>query len=265
MHFKLTVVTAVLNGRKTLQENLDSVHSETSRHRVNQLIVDGGSTDGSLALVEQSLRQHRYSVEVHPIPVSGISNAFNAGIANANGDYVSFLNSDDRYVKGALDKVLRRIEEGAGSADVYFGNIVYQDPISAYQYEEKARLENIPKFMSIYHPAMFFRREALESLVGFKNDYQLAMDAELVHRAIKKGMTFESLDFNVAVMRLGGASHQHYILALNEYRRSIVMNGLQTPLRAAFYFLRQITIHFLLRIPQIKNIRSHAAQPPNEQ
>jgi len=255
MHFKLTVVTAVLNGRKTLQENLDSVHSATNKHRVNQLIVDGGSTDGSLAVVEQSLRQHRYAVEVHPMPVSGISNAFNAGIANANGDYVSFLNSDDRYLPGAIDRVLQYIEDDDCSADIYYGNIVYQDQNNTYQHTETAILNDLPKFMSVYHPSMFFRRKALESLGGFDQQYHLAMDAELVHRAIKTGMHLKHLDFSVAVMQLGGASYRHFISALDEYRLSIVANGLQTPLKAGLYFLRQVFVSTLLRVRWLRKFR----------
>jgi len=249
------VVTAVLNGVETLPKNLASIHKRESAFSINQIVIDGGSTDGTIELVGD-MQRHSPNLYLYNNPVKGISKAFNQGLSEADGQFVSFLNSDDRYLDGALDRALSRIASDMPEADVYYGDIVYEDVCSGYAYEEIADLESIAKYMSVYHPSMLFRTEALHKLAGYRTDYALAMDAELIHRALRAGYRFAYLDFPIAVMRLGGVSHREYGRALVEYRRSLLENDLQLAFKANYYLVRQLIVHTILNISNVRKFRA---------
>jgi glycosyltransferase involved in cell wall biosynthesis len=93
------VVTPCLNARATLEEALASVRSQ-DYDRVEHVVVDGGSTDGTVELLERA-EGIRYVSE----PDRGLSDAMNKGIAMATGDVIGWLNADDIYLPGALSHV----------------------------------------------------------------------------------------------------------------------------------------------------------------
>jgi glycosyltransferase involved in cell wall biosynthesis len=95
----ITVVTPCLNGAETLPTALESVRSQAYGGKVEHLVVDGGSTDGTLEILEAA--GVRYVSE----PDRGLSDAVNKGIRLAEGEVVGWLNADDVYLPGALEAV----------------------------------------------------------------------------------------------------------------------------------------------------------------
>src|SRR5437868_3826550 len=96
---KISVITPTFNCATTLRETIESVLIQDYKNW-EHLIIDGGSTDGTLNIV----RQH-----VHVTWMSekdeGHYDAMNKGIARATGDVVAILNADDTYRPGTLTKV----------------------------------------------------------------------------------------------------------------------------------------------------------------
>ena len=95
----ISVITPSMNAAATLQETLDSVRDQ-GYPDVEHIVVDGGSTDGTLELLE-SASGVRWVSE----PDDGRVDAANKGLAMASGDVVAWLNADDRYEPGALTAV----------------------------------------------------------------------------------------------------------------------------------------------------------------
>jgi glycosyltransferase involved in cell wall biosynthesis len=95
----ISVVTPCLNARATLEEALASVRAQDYPN-VEHIVVDGGSTDGTLEVLERA-EGIRYVSE----PDRGLSHAMNKGIGMASGQVIGWLNADDMYLPGALARV----------------------------------------------------------------------------------------------------------------------------------------------------------------
>lgn len=92
----ITVVTPCLDAARTLAETIESVRTQ-DYPRVEHLVIDGGSTDGTLELLERT-EGVRWTSE----PDRGLPHAFNKGVRAAGGEVIAWLNADDAYEPGAL-------------------------------------------------------------------------------------------------------------------------------------------------------------------
>ena len=113
---KITVVTVTYNAEQTLERTLQSVASQTYPH-VEHLIVDGLSIDGTLSLIQEYAEDNSVCDTPHEIqfirePDSGLYDAMNKAIDNANGDYLVFLNAGDKFHS---DDTLERVVETVSS------------------------------------------------------------------------------------------------------------------------------------------------------
>lgn len=120
----LSIIIPVYNVEKYLRQCLDSVLADNSF--IGQVIcVNDGSTDGSLAILEQYAGEYP-NIEIISQPNVGLSAARNAGLKHATGDYVFFPDSDDWIFPNAIDKIMSKID---GEDVLYFNARVF--------YEEK--------------------------------------------------------------------------------------------------------------------------------
>lgn len=114
---KVSIITAVYNSKKTIADAITSVLLQTCKN-IEHIIIDGGSTDGTLEVVNKFRdRIARIVSEPH----DGIYNALNKGIKLATGDIVGILHADDIYADE------RVIEEAvnAFSIDSVYGDLIY--------------------------------------------------------------------------------------------------------------------------------------------
>src|SRR5680860_324895 len=113
----VTVVTPTLNRAATLPRCLDSVQAQTYPH-IEHLVVDGGSTDGSIELLEARAAQGglRFSSGRD----RGMYDAINKGMASAKGEVLAYLNSDDAYLPWTIATSVEVIAQGA---DMVFGDL----------------------------------------------------------------------------------------------------------------------------------------------
>lgn len=120
----LSIIIPVYNVEKYLAQCLDSVLVD-NQFTGQVICVNDGSTDGSLAILEQYAAIYP-NVEIISQPNSGLSVARNVGLDHAMGDYVFFPDSDDWIFPGSIEKIMSKID---GEEVVYFNARVY--------YEEK--------------------------------------------------------------------------------------------------------------------------------
>ena len=106
----ITVITPCMNSAATLQETLESVRSQ-KYPRLEHIVVDGGSTDGSVDIIRRYEAHLAWWVSE---PDEGRVDAANKGLRMASGDVVAWLNADDRYEPGALHAVGEALARNSG-------------------------------------------------------------------------------------------------------------------------------------------------------
>lgn len=204
---KITVVTVCYNSAKTLAKALQSVRDQDWLN-VEHIVIDGGSKDGSSEILD---RFHSGLACVVSEPDNGIYDAMNKGIQRATGDIVCFLNSDDQYAdNGVLTRVAAHIQQR--NLDVLFGDIAFfneHDPDRVVRYYRSGSFH--PKRLAWgwmpAHPAFFMKREIYQRLGGFRPDYRIAGDFELIARAFTLfQLRYEHMPEVLVNMQMGGAS-----------------------------------------------------------
>src|SRR4051812_38760078 len=93
MSLQISIITAVFNRARTLESAIRSVHGQDWPN-VEHIVIDGGSTDGSMKIVEA--HKARISKVVSERD-SGLYDALNKGILHASGDIVGFMHADDEF------------------------------------------------------------------------------------------------------------------------------------------------------------------------
>ncbi len=100
---KISIITTNYNTKKYLEKTIQSVLNQKGNFELEYIITDGASTDGSLDIIKKYKDRIKYISEKD----RGQSDGINKGLRMATGDIVAFLNADDLYTEGALDKVVK--------------------------------------------------------------------------------------------------------------------------------------------------------------
>jgi glycosyltransferase involved in cell wall biosynthesis len=106
----LSIIIPVYNVEPYLAECLDSVFSQDNIAVCEVIIVNDGSTDGSVSIIERYQKKYPELIVVHQ-ENKGLSGARNTGINCAKGDYLYFLDSDDFLLQDAVSNILNKIKE----------------------------------------------------------------------------------------------------------------------------------------------------------
>lgn len=218
-----SVITVTFNSRLYLAEAISSVLSQDIAD-LEYIIVDGGSTDGTLEII----RQHAVSdsrIRWISEKDEGIADAFNKGIRMARGELIGILNSDDTYAAGALQAVAA-VFAAEPDCDVVHGDMLrFQGTTPLFLLKPAAVDERIWHDMPVNHPATFVRRRAYDKVGLFDTQLKVAMDYELVLRFYRAGCHFRYLEQVLANMRYGGASDERFLAARREVYAVTVAAG----------------------------------------
>jgi glycosyltransferase involved in cell wall biosynthesis len=209
----VSIVTIVRNGAARFARAAESVLSQ-DYPAIEYIVVDGASTDGTLDVIRRL--ESRIAVWVSE-PDTGISDAFNKGIAFAHGEVVGLLNSDDWYEPGAVSAAVRALEESG--ADIAHGKLQYWLG-SRKTYLVTGDADLLEKGMTIGHPTMFVRRACYERLGLYRHDFRQAMDYEWLLRARLSGARFSFVDRCLANMQDGGTGDQRWRESQKEVARA---------------------------------------------
>ncbi len=244
---RLSVVTAVLNRIDTLQACLESVAGQT-HPEVEHVLIDGGSTDGSVELLQRWADRLGHFVSE---PDRGLYDAVNKGVAAATGDAIGILGADDVYATPATLAHVAQALERTG-ADSCYGDLLYvsaSDParvirtwISGDYRPGAFRRGWMPP-----HPTFFVRREVYQRFGLYDTRFRIAADYELMLRLLERErITTCYLPEVVVRMRLGGTSNRglrQLVRKSREDLRAWRQNGMRGGRRA-------VACKNLVKLPQ---------------
>lgn len=237
-HPKVSIITVSHNSGQTIEDTIKSVCEQTYRN-IEHIVIDGGSTDGTLDIIER-YKTHlaKYTSE----PDEGIYYAMNKGLGEATGDIIGFLNSDDFY---ANEHVIADIvnEFCAAGVDSVFGDLVMvsvEDTSRVVRYYRSSRFSPA-QFRYGWmpaHPTFFATKRCYDKFGGYKTDYRISADYELLVRFLGRNQISYSYIGKVLVkMRVGGVSTRgwksRWILN-KEIVRACRENGIDTSLARLF-------------------------------
>lgn len=193
----LSVVIVCLNPGPRLSVALASVWAQL--HVAPEIIViDGGSTDGSLAWLES--QRDRLAAIVSE-PDAGVYDAMNKGVALATGGWVYFLGADDRLVGDTmLSEVLDRAQKtGAG---VVVGEAAFDD---GRLYMLRSRINPLARNF-VHHQAAFYRRSLFTENGPFDRSLAIMADYEFNLRLWKNRVRFKPVSLRIAACGIAGLS-----------------------------------------------------------
>jgi len=202
----VTIITATLNSEKTLEEAIRSVRSQTYT-KIEHLVVDGGSTDGTLRIV----KQYRSSLaRVISEPDDGIYDAYNKGIAASTGDILYFLNSDDRLADpGVIEHFVNRFLEWPEVWAIY-GNVRVREGQQEFILGRNLTLDDVRQGHRPSHQALFVRRHVFDRYGLFDVQYRIAGDFDLMVRLfLEPGGRIRYENRVVVDYRTGGVSSRY--------------------------------------------------------
>ena len=182
---KISIITPVFNDLR-VSRAIDSALAQQHAHELELVVVDAGSTDGTLDLLAQY--RDRISVLLSE-PDQGIYHGMNKGIHHATGEIIGILNADDRY---SDPLVLRDVANAFGhdeSVDACYGDLVYINQSGRIVRYWKAGCARRAKWRLGWmppHPTFFVRRRIYQRYGVFDLRYPIAADYELMLRLIRK-------------------------------------------------------------------------------
>ncbi len=228
---KISIITITYNSAASLEQTIRSVLDQ-SYTDIEYIIVDGGSTDNTLQIIEKYKNRVAKFISEKD---NGLYDALNKGIGLASGDVIGILHSDDFYIdKNVIKKYADTIIKN--NADAVYSDLFYVDKENTDKVIRKWTSGNHKptSFLQGWmppHPTFFVKREVYQKFGKFNLEFKHSADYELMLRFIyKHKIKLSYLNEFTIKMRVGGQSNanmQNRVNANLEDRKAWKINGLK--------------------------------------
>lgn len=220
---KISVVTVCYNAVQTLEKTMLSVLNQTYPD-VEYIIIDGGSTDGTVDIIKKYADRLAYWVSE---PDKGIYDAMNKGIKVATGEWICFLNSGDSfYERAILEKVFKDVDINNDFVDVIYGDMILN-----YSFVD---LISYPLSLSMFnqtfpfsHPSSFVKLVYMKSMY-FDTQYKFAADYDFFLKLYceKKKFAYKNMIISIFEAEKGASSKNKIrtwkeVMRINGNNRSV--------------------------------------------
>lgn len=193
---KFSIITINYNNKEGLRKTIESVVGQSFRD-FEYIIIDGGSTDGSIEVIKEYAGKVDYWVSE---PDKGIYHAMNKGVLQAHGEYLNFMNSGDEfYNNGVLQEVAPSLD-----SDIVVGKIVHGTEVWGFHKEDITLMDLIRG--TVLHQASFFRKELFDEN-RYDESYKIVSDWKFyIQTLIFNNATFRNIRSIVCRFVPGGVS-----------------------------------------------------------
>ena len=206
----ISIITIVLNGKILIEETILSVINQKFLN-LEYIIIDGGSTDGTLEIIEKYKGSIYKIISEHD---GGIYQAINKGISLCNHSLVGLIHCGDRFASDTLSIVYSTFLNI--NSDIYYGDIEIleeedDDYVSKFEIADHTLLKNK---MSIFHPSTFVKLSVYKNFGFYDCKYQSASDYDFFLHLYLQGYKFVHVPLILATFRSGGISGKNFKLSL---------------------------------------------------
>lgn len=238
---KISIITVVYNNADTIEDAIFSVASQKYSD-IQHVVVDGGSTDGTLSVLEI----HRTKLAVVSEQDDGMYDAMNKGLTLADGEVVGTLNADDFYADNSVIEQVASVFRDP-DVDACYADLVYVDQATAskvIRYWKSCPFRDglFAEGWCPPHPTFFVRKWVYETYGRFDLSYRLAADVELMMRFLEVNKIRTVYVPRVWVkMRIGGTSNKTFrnICMQNIYIARAARQH-KVPFNAATFFVQKL-------------------------
>lgn len=239
---KFSIITVTYNAEKVLEDTIQSVIAQTY-HRIEYILVDGASKDGTLKIVE------KYRNRIHVVvsePDKGIYDAMNKGMALATGDYLCFLNAGDSFhADNTLVQMAHSIR-GNELPDVLYGETALVDAdrhfvrMRRLSAPDVLNWKSFKRGMLVCHQA-FFAKRSLATPYNLK--YRYSADFDWCIHVMKQAKTLHNTHLTLIDYLDEGTTTQNRKASLKERFRIMAHHYglLSTAAHHAWFVLRLFT------------------------
>lgn len=183
---KISIVTPSLNQAQFLEQTISSVLSQDYRN-LEYIIIDGGSTDGSVDIIQKFADRLSYWVSE---PDSGHADAINKGFARSSGEIIAWLNSDDVYLPGAVTSAVEAFQKHP-SADLIYGDVYiideHDNPLGERRLTPMDRFDFLGNGNCLAQPATFWTRKIYDQVGGIDTKYYFQLDLDFYIKVADAG------------------------------------------------------------------------------
>ncbi len=234
MAIKFSIITINYNDKRGLEKTLGSLQTQSCKD-YEHIVIDGGSTDGSVEVIKRYEAGITYWVSE---PDKGIYNALNKGLRMARGEYVNCMNAGDMF---ASPDVLQQIvdEKIPKSVGLIYGDTIFAEPDGRQTYQVPDPFWQSKEYihgMGICHQSIYVRRDLAQSHPFDEKRYRILADFDAMQRIYAEGVTTYYIPKPFTVFDRGGLSSTHYKEGWREM--GLITHRYGTP-RYWFLFLRK--------------------------
>ncbi|MFC3052314.1 glycosyltransferase family 2 protein [Kordiimonas pumila] len=231
MSIQISIITAAFNRVNTIGEALETVQSQTYNHSIDHVIQDGGSTDGTIDIINGKANS---KTNIQSCSDKGIYDAINRGIKRASGDVIGLMHSDDIF---AADDIIEDVAKILGNPDVdgVYGDLQYvaadnTNRVIRHWTSGPYNPQRLRKGWMPPHPTVYLRREVFEKFGLYDTSYRIAADYDAMLRYMGHGgIRMAYLPRVMVKMRVGGVSNRslkHIIQKSQEDYHALRSNGM---------------------------------------
>lgn len=199
----VSIITVVYNDVETIERTIESVINQ-SYSNIEYIIVDGGSTDGTIDVIK------RHSNEIDSIVSEedeGIYDAMNKGIKMSSGELIGMINSDDWYEYDSVENIVSTyLEEGRGPMLLHGAERVFR---SDGKYDcVYGNMTSMPTLLAMpfHHPTCFVHRDVYKDIGIYDRSFPVVADYDFAIRFIKSNHKDVYIDRIISNFTLGGTS-----------------------------------------------------------
>lgn len=216
---KISIVTVVYNSKNLIRKTIESVINQTYFKNIEYIIVDGGSTDGTLDILKEY--ENKFDIFISE-PDDGIYQAMNKSLKLANGEWINFMNAGDTFVNS------NTVEEVFSQASLLEYDFIYGNSYYVKDSEKhimKARpIEDYYACTPICHQSLFMKTEIMKKF-PFNTKYSIVCDLNLYITCYIEGYKFKQIDQFISNYLAGGFSDQNLVKSQFEKMHIVFSNS----------------------------------------
>ena len=238
---KFSVITVTYNAAAVLEDTIQSVISQTYHH-VEYIVIDGGSTDGTLNIARKY--RDRIATLVSE-PDKGLYDAMNKGMRLATGDYLCFLNAGDSFHEDDTLQSIAHSLTGSALPDVIYGQTALVDSEGHFvrmrrlSAPEHLNWKSFRQGMLVCHQAFFAKRALAEP---YDLRYRFSADFDWCIRVMKRAQTLHNTHLTLIDYLEEGMTTRNRRASLRERFRIMVKHygWMSTVLHHAWFVVRAV-------------------------